>query len=324
MAHYDATDLQFNLNPTQLKPLFKINSLRHGSEILLNWAVIIGTAYLAATYLNPLTYLIALLIIGARMHALAILMHDAAHYRFLKNRKWNDLITDITTMYPLFLTIEKYRTNHLQHHKHLNTEEDPDWVSKLPKKEFQFPKTKSEFILGVLSYFLLIQGVKDAIWFVTRFNVLGNQPKKTNSKKANPIPQLLFYGLLIFVLTTFALWKFFLLFWVVPYFSTFLMFQYIRSVAEHFGELEYDHLLRSTRTVKTNFFERFLIAPHNVGYHIEHHLYPGVPYYNLPKLHQLLMETSTFRENAHLTQGYLSGMLRELSKEPEKNRIVMS
>ena len=324
MAHYDASDLQFNLNPSQLKPLFKINSLRHGSEIILNWAVILGTAYLAAKYLNPLTYLVAILIIGARMHALAILMHDAAHFRFLKNRKWNDLITDITTMYPLFLTIEKYRTNHLQHHKHLNTEEDPDWVSKLPKKEFQFPKTKGEFVLGVLSYFLLVQGIKDAIWFVTRFNVLGNQSKKTTPKKVSPIPQLLFYGILIFVLTKFVLWKFFLLFWVVPYFSTFLMFQYIRSVAEHFGELEYDHLLRSTRTVKTNFFERFLIAPHNVGYHIEHHLYPGVPYYNLPKLHQLLMETSTFKENAHLTQGYLSGMLKELSKKAEKNSIVMS
>ena len=96
--------------------------------ILLNWSIILLAAYFSTIYLNPLTYLLAILIIGARMHALAILMHDAAHFRFLKNRKWNDLLTDVTTMYPLFLTIEKYRTNHLEHHKHLNTEEDPDWV----------------------------------------------------------------------------------------------------------------------------------------------------------------------------------------------------
>ena len=55
-------------------------------------------------------------------------MHDATHYRFLKNRKWNDLISNITTMYPLFSSIEKYRENHLRHHQHLNTEDDPDWV----------------------------------------------------------------------------------------------------------------------------------------------------------------------------------------------------
>jgi fatty acid desaturase len=26
----------------------------------------------------------------------------------------------------------------------------------------------------------------------------------------------------------------------------------------------------------------------NLNYHIEHHLYPAVPWYNLPKLHRLL------------------------------------
>jgi len=265
--NHDARDLALSLNPEALKPLFKLKPLTHGAAIAYNWAVILLAAYLSATYPNTFTYFLAIIVIGARMHALAILMHDASHYRFMKNRYWNDLITDITTMFPLFLTIEKYRINHLAHHKHLNTEEDPDWVSKLPKKEFQFPKTKQEFILGILSYFLLIQGVKDAIWFVTRFNVLG--PNKNPTKKSSKLPQLLFYGLLITVLTVFALWKYFLLFWIVPYFSTFLMFQYIRSVSEHFGDLEYDHLLSASRTVKTNAFERFLIAPHNVGYHIE-------------------------------------------------------
>lgn len=310
MQNHDARDLDISLNPNLLKPLFKLAPFKHGAAILYNWVIILGAAYLSATYFNVFTYFLAIIVIGARMHALAILMHDASHYRFMKNRFWNDLITDVTTMYPLFLTIEKYRINHLAHHKHLNTEEDPDWVSKLPKKEFQFPKTKQEFILGILSYFLLIQGVKDAIWFVTRFNVLG--PNKNPTKKSSKLPQLLFYGILITVLTVFSLWKFFLLFWIVPYFSTFLMFQYIRSVSEHFGDLEYDHLLSSSRTVKTNFIEKFLIAPHNVGYHIEHHLFPGVPYYNLPKLHQLLLDTPVYQKHAHLTQGYMSGLLKEL------------
>lgn len=311
MNNFDARDLQLSLRPDLLKPLFKTNALLHGSSILLNWLIIGLTIYFTTTYFNIFFYFIALLVIGARMHALAILMHDATHYRFLKNRFWNDLITDVTTMYPIFLTIEKYRANHLTHHKHLNTEEDPDWVSKLPKKEFQFPKTKTAFILGILSYFLLIQGIKDAIWFVSRFNVLGTKKKKT--KKSNPIPQLLFYGIMITVLTVFSGWTTFLLYWIIPYFSTFLMFQYIRSVAEHFGDLAYEHLLNSSRTIKTNMLERFLIAPHHVGYHIEHHLYPAVPFYNLPKLHRLLMENELFKSKAHVTQGYLSGLLKELN-----------
>jgi len=96
------------------------------------------------------------------------------------------------------------------------------------------------------------------------------------------------------------------------------MFQYIRSVAEHFGELAYDHLLTSTRTVKVNWLEQFFIAPHNVGYHLEHHLYPGVPFYHLPKLHELLMEDAEYSGKAHLTQGYLSGLLKELGSVKER------
>jgi len=312
MAKYDASDLDLQIDPAQLKPLFKSQPHRHAGAILFNWLVIIGTAYFCTQYFNIVTYLLAVIIIGARMHALAVLMHDAAHYRFLKNRKWNDLITNVTTMYPLFLTIENYRKNHLAHHRHLNTEEDPDWVSKFGRREFTFPQTKQDFLLTLGSYFLLYQGIRDAIWFVSRFDILGQKKAKTN-KKESKLPKLTFYVLLITGLTFFGGWTAFLFFWVIPYFSTFLMFQYIRSVAEHFGEqMEYDHLLNASRTVKTNPIEQFLVAPHNVGYHIGHHLYPGVPYYNLPKLHELLMKNADFKEKAHVTKGYFGGLLAEL------------
>jgi fatty acid desaturase len=31
-----------------------------------------------------------------------------------------------------------------------------------------------------------------------------------------------------------------------------------------------------------------MYCPHHVNYHIEHHLYPAVPHYNLPRLHAAL------------------------------------
>ena len=43
-----------------------------------------------------------------------------------------------------------------------------------------------------------------------------------------------------------------------------------------------DHRL-NTRTVMMNPVSRFLYL--NMNYHIEHHMFPLVPYYNLPKLH---------------------------------------
>lgn len=311
MATYDARDLTLQLDPIVFKTLFETKPHLHAGAILLNWLIIAAAIYGCIRYFNPATYLLAVLIIGARMHALAILMHDATHYRFLKKRKWNDLITNITCMYPVFSSIEQYRDNHLRHHKHLNTEEDPDWVAKLGKRAFTFPKTKREFLLTILSYFTLYQGVMDAVWFLKRF---GKTDKKVQAENGRQLPRLIFYIVLVVWLTIFGWWGYFLLFWVVPYLSTFFMYQYIRSVAEHFGELAYDHLLNSTRSVKPNWLERFFIAPHQVGYHLEHHLYPGVPFYHLPKLHDLLMEEAEFQEKAHITQGYLSGLMNELGK----------
>jgi fatty acid desaturase len=34
----------------------------------------------------------------------------------------------------------------------------------------------------------------------------------------------------------------------------------------------------------------WVLFPHSVNYHIEHHLYPAIPHYNLRRAHALLVE----------------------------------
>jgi len=302
MKQYTAQDLDLKVAPEALKPLFKTQSHRHALAMVADWLVILASIYCCIQFFNPLTYFLTVVIIGAKMHGLAILMHDAAHYRFLKNRKWNDLLTNVFIVYPLFVSLGDYRQNHMRHHRHLNTEDDPDWVAKLGKRAFTFPKTKREFIATVLSYLVLYQGVKDALWFLNRFQV---PTEASGNKVESKTGKLIFTAILFTSLTVLGWWKYYLLFWIIPYFSTFFMFQYIRSVAEHFGELAYDHLLNSTRSVKATPLERFFIAPHNVGYHLEHHLYPGVPFYNLPKLQELWLNIQKMRRRTTRTHNNL-------------------
>jgi len=80
MSNLDARDLNLQISPESLKPLFKTNPFTHGLAIAFNWLIILATIFACFTYFNPLTYFVAILTIGARMHALAILMHDATHY----------------------------------------------------------------------------------------------------------------------------------------------------------------------------------------------------------------------------------------------------
>ncbi len=298
-----------------LKRLCVTKPHRHAIALLFNWFVISTTAALSSIEFNIFIYIIAVTIIGARMHALAVLMHDAAHFRFLKNRRWNDLLSNVLVMYPLLSSIGRYRKNHLQHHQSLNTEDDPDWVVKIDHKDFTFPKSKSEFMFTLVSYFFVIRGIFDALWFVKRFSHA--EPKKTSLRQR--APSIIFAVTLLMVLAWTDGWSNYLLYWLVPFFSTFFMFQYVRSVAEHFGGLSYEGELKSTRTLKANGLERFFFAPHNIGYHLEHHLYPSVPFYHLPELHQVLLRSENYAKSAHITQGVLGGLLQELSRaQPPK------
>lgn len=232
-------------------------------------------------------------------------MHDAAHFRFLNNRKLSDLITDVLVCFPMLINVDGYRRNHISHHQHLNTRNDPDWVAKEGRPAFARPQTRGQFMGRLFLYLVGYQGLADIRWMARRIG----KDKKTGAQRRQ---MQVFYALLCLALTLLGLWTQYLLFWVIPFFTSFMMFQYIRSFAEHFGELKYTSLLTATRTVKPFMIERMLIAPYNISYHLEHHLYPAVPFYNLPALHKVLMKDPTFREQAHFTRGYLYGLLKEL------------
>src|SRR5262245_57855609 len=56
------------------------------------WALIFAAGAMFVLWPNPLTYIVAVMLIGARQLGLAILMHDAAHGALLPNTKLNNFI----------------------------------------------------------------------------------------------------------------------------------------------------------------------------------------------------------------------------------------
>jgi fatty acid desaturase len=64
-------------------------------------------------------------------------------------------------------------------------------------------------------------------------------------------------------------------------------FANLRGLAEH-GLTTGGNELTDTRTVTTHPTLAFMMC--NINFHLEHHLYPGIPWYNLPKLHALLRD----------------------------------
>ena len=88
-------------------------------------------------------WLLAIVIIAARQHALLVLMHEGAHRSISKDRNLNDVLSDLLCGAPLLVGTRSYRKAHLAHHQHLNTAEDPDWVRKVDnqteREQWLFP-----------------------------------------------------------------------------------------------------------------------------------------------------------------------------------------
>lgn len=95
------------------------------------------------------------------------------------------------------------------------------------------------------------------------------------------------YGIGIALSVAFQTWIPVFLIILPHFFGTWLMI--VHNTTQHAGLAEnvLDHRL-NCRTVFMNPFSRFVYW--NMNYHLEHHMFPLVPYHNLPKLHELVKD----------------------------------
>ena len=104
------------------------------------WALILGSIALVAWWPNPLTYLLAVGIIGSRQLGLAILMHDGAHGCLSPDETANLKLSQWFCAYPIFAETRAYRRYHLQHHARTQQDDDPDLILSAP-----FPITRMSY-----------------------------------------------------------------------------------------------------------------------------------------------------------------------------------
>jgi fatty acid desaturase len=234
-----------------------------------------------------------------------VLVHEGTHYLLFRNRRLNAVVSELLLAWPLFITTRAYRGSHFAHHRHVNTEKDPDLMRK-QNSEWEFPKTWRALAILLL---------KDAVGLNTYQQLLEaadlSDPKEQQSRRFEPYgwARVLYYAVVLAGVTYFRVWPLFLLFWIVPLLTWLKMILRIRSIAEHFG-IENDHVYTRSRTTLPSRFERLFVAPRNINFHLDHHLYPSVPFFRLPRLHMLLMADPAFEGKAHVTSTYW-GVLRE-------------
>jgi fatty acid desaturase len=109
------------------------------------------------------------------------------------------------------------------------------------------------------------------------------------------------------------------LLWVGAWFTTNTLVTRIRSIAEHALTPDAAEPRGRTRTTIARAWERLLIAPNRVNYHLEHHLVMTVPHYRLPALHDLLVQRGVL-DGACIEHGYWRVLQRAASKPEDGQR----
>ncbi|WP_416462624.1 fatty acid desaturase family protein [Sphingomonas sp. VDB2] len=296
-----------------IRQLSVIDNRRNALLLLLQWAIAIAAGAIAIHVDRIAVYILAGFVIGSRIQCLAVMMHDACHGMFFSNRRLNDLIGDLFVAYPLGFSIHLYRANHMHHHRHTNTLRDRDYRVQRRDPDQHFPKSWAAMAwllvrsVAGLNYYRMARDSR--VWApIANFH----NPRRFGYDYSLSLRlryvawAVLFYGVMLWSPLRWQLLGLVL----IPQFIWANVINRIRSMAEHNGVAD-ERELNGTRTVIPTLLDRFMIAPLNVSYHLEHHLFPSVPWHHLRRLHVHLMTDPAYAADAHITQGYW-GVIREL------------
>lgn len=295
VARIDPKDI---FNAEEWARLSARSSWRGLALVAGGWGLIGAAGAMFIVWPNPLTYVLAVMLIGARQLGLAILMHDAAHGALHKDQRVNDWVGEWLCGAPVGSRLEAYRAYHLKHHRYTEQPEDPDLALSAP-----FPITRKSFWRKVArdltgQTFLKQRGA-------SLFG--GRRPGELVNASANHFVAtnaILFAGL-----TVAGYWWAYPALWIVPMATWLPLVTRLRNIAEHACVDTTDDPFSHARTTLANAIERLFIAPYWVHYHAEHHVFMHVPCYNLPLAHRLLMQKG-YGPRMTITPGY-AAVLRQ-------------
>jgi fatty acid desaturase len=299
-----------------LKDLSRLKPWRSFLAILLDWSIIILCIMLCEK-VGYWLYPMAFVIVGSRFHGLEAMLHEATHYRLHPNKKINEFIGELM-VWPLGLSLFLYRKiRHFAHHKNIGTVKDSHVFQSYQKEStrYDIPKPLPQLLSSCLSVAIRFPA---EVWLGQLYTTAILLPRFSKLLGILWISfQLSMVALVVagsFIIGPKVAWIYFL-FFVLPLLWVALFSRYFRLLTEHFGiPVNSQQAVQGseTRTVLVSWPLRVIFWPHNLNYHVEHHWYPSVPFYNLPALHTLLMKSPQVRQRMHITQG-VKNLMHELT-----------
>jgi fatty acid desaturase len=296
----------------RLKRLCELDNHHAPLALLCDYLLVAASVYLCAG-VSYLFYPVALILIGSTQRAFVNLLHESSHKVLTKNQRLNVTLGTLFSGYLVLHLYTPYRNSHIGwHHRYLgDPEKDPDYNFHLgvgiydhqvSDKKFFF-KNIALAVLGLRTVEYVKYVVQDRILFSSKDLTVSMPVRFSTERIVLPLQWVGIVGVCAWQGWLLEL----LLFWIVPLFTTAIVIGWLSELAEHYPlpESENKQILM-TRNRHGWAIERFLLGRHHDNYHLVHHLNMGVPFWNMKRAHQVLLEDSAYARWDGLWAGILT------------------
>jgi len=274
-----------------VKQLSVTDPLKASLALLETCGVVAASLAVALIWWQPLVVIPAVLVIASRQQALFVLAHDAAHYRLCDRRALNDGLGRLCGVL-IGVSMCTYRVVHRLHHNHLYDAQDPD----IPLHG-GYPRGRAYFIGKLTKDALGLTWWKTYAYFfgvpVANTQAVGAQrplndtsPRLRNAALRDRWVVLGFHIAVPAAAFAVGSGMEYLVLWVLPLLTALQVLLRFRAVCEHGAVVDLSSPLTAARTNLCSAWLRWFLFPHHVNFHIEHHMYPAIPHYNLPACHR--------------------------------------
>lgn len=212
---------------------------------------------------------------GFAIFNFTVLLHEVVHHTVFQRRTLWNRILGIVYAIPSGISSSQFTRWHLDHHAELGSDEDD------PKRHHLSPKINARWFK--LLYFTPALFV---IYFrAARREASTYEPELQRRIALERNLTILFHLTLLVALGLAAGWWVAWKTYVVPYFLVFPVAFALNRLGQHY-DIEPDDPAKWSTLVRSSWFWNVAYLCSN--FHLEHHYFPGVPLYNLPRLQKLL------------------------------------
>jgi fatty acid desaturase len=224
---------------------------------------------------------IAILVSLRALNSLSQITHTSVHGTLLRGVRGGTALGDLAA-FALGYTQYIRKQTHLDHHRYLNTERDPDVTWGRPDQ------TTSELGRGLLQDLLGISVIRKLLQY---YSV--ERKRFERRFDIGAIAKFVFGVIVAQALIAAYYWMVagigaYLILFILPMATIYPAMIRLRSFVEHSLESGAEGWM--SRTIRPLLLERLVIAPGYQFYHFEHHAFPAIPPYHLPKLHEYLCQ----------------------------------